>query len=86
MAEYGLLIDYNYCTGCQSCEVACQQEHTHPVGQTLYCLSGAGRVQRDGGVPTTTSSAKTVPVKVVAGCTLVGRLAARMTFIVFLLQ
>ena len=22
--------------------------HTHPVGQTLYCLSGAGRVQRDG--------------------------------------
>jgi quercetin dioxygenase-like cupin family protein len=22
--------------------------HTHPVGQTLYCLSGAGRVQREG--------------------------------------
>ena len=22
--------------------------HAHPVGQTLYCLSGAGRVQRDG--------------------------------------
>ena len=22
--------------------------HTHPVGQTLYCLSGIGRVQRDG--------------------------------------
>ena len=22
--------------------------HSHPVGQTLYCLSGAGRVQRDG--------------------------------------
>lgn len=22
--------------------------HTHPVGQTLYCLSGVGRVQRDG--------------------------------------
>ena len=34
MAEYGLLIDYNYCTGCQSCEVACQQEHRHPVGQS----------------------------------------------------
>ncbi len=34
MAEYGLLIDYKYCTGCQSCEVACQQEHGHPVGQS----------------------------------------------------
>lgn len=34
MAEFGLLIDYNYCTGCLSCEVACQQEHGHPVGQS----------------------------------------------------
>lgn len=23
----GLLIDYNYCTGCHTCEVACQKEH-----------------------------------------------------------
>jgi quercetin dioxygenase-like cupin family protein len=23
--------------------------HTHPVGQTLYCLSGVGRYQREGG-------------------------------------
>jgi quercetin dioxygenase-like cupin family protein len=22
--------------------------HSHPVGQTLYCLSGAGRIQREG--------------------------------------
>jgi quercetin dioxygenase-like cupin family protein len=22
--------------------------HTHPVGQTLYCLSGAGRIQFEG--------------------------------------
>ena len=22
-AAHGLLIDYEYCTGCQSCEVAC---------------------------------------------------------------
>jgi Fe-S-cluster-containing dehydrogenase component len=34
MAEHGLLIDYNYCTGCMSCEVACQQEHNHPTGQS----------------------------------------------------
>ena len=25
-ADYGLLIDYKYCTNCHSCEVACQQE------------------------------------------------------------
>lgn len=24
--EFGLLIDYEYCTGCHSCEVACQRE------------------------------------------------------------
>jgi Fe-S-cluster-containing dehydrogenase component len=33
MAKNGLLIDYNFCTGCLSCEVACQQEHDFPVGQ-----------------------------------------------------
>ena len=25
--SYGLLIDYEYCTGCHTCEVACQMEH-----------------------------------------------------------
>ncbi len=29
----GLLIDYHYCTGCRSCEIACQQEHGYPAGQ-----------------------------------------------------
>ena len=34
MAErYGILIDYDWCTGCHSCEVACQMEHGFPVGQ-----------------------------------------------------
>jgi Fe-S-cluster-containing dehydrogenase component len=32
MSRVGLLIEYDYCTGCLSCEVACQQEHQHPVG------------------------------------------------------
>ena len=32
MAHYSLLIDYDYCTGCHSCEIACQQEHDYPVG------------------------------------------------------
>ncbi len=34
MARYGLLINYDYCTGCHTCEVACQQEHGHPAGTT----------------------------------------------------
>jgi Fe-S-cluster-containing dehydrogenase component len=25
--EYGLLIDYEYCTGCQACSLACAQEY-----------------------------------------------------------
>jgi Fe-S-cluster-containing dehydrogenase component len=30
--EYGLLIDYEYCTGCYACQVACAQEHNWPAG------------------------------------------------------
>ena len=35
MAEkaYGLLINYECCTGCMSCEMACSVEHDIPVGQ-----------------------------------------------------
>ena len=32
--EYGLLIDYEYCTGCHACEVACAQEFHRPQGIT----------------------------------------------------
>jgi Fe-S-cluster-containing dehydrogenase component len=32
MPKYGLLIEYEYCTGCHTCEVACKQEHGYPVG------------------------------------------------------
>jgi Fe-S-cluster-containing dehydrogenase component len=31
-AEYGLLIDYEFCTGCHTCEVACAQEYKHKPG------------------------------------------------------
>jgi len=34
MSQHGLLIDYHFCTGCLTCEVACQQEHGHPPGQS----------------------------------------------------
>lgn len=33
MARYGLLIDYEYCTGCHTCEIACQTEHNLPLDQ-----------------------------------------------------
>ena len=33
MEKYGLLIDYEYCTGCHTCEIACKQEHNYPVGK-----------------------------------------------------
>lgn len=33
MADYGILIDTQWCTGCHSCEVACQMENDLPVGQ-----------------------------------------------------
>jgi len=33
MARNGLLIDYEYCTGCHTCEVACKQELDLPVGK-----------------------------------------------------
>ena len=32
MANKGLMIDYEFCTGCHACEVACKQEHGYPVG------------------------------------------------------
>ena len=28
--KYGLLIDYEYCTGCFTCQVACAQEYRRP--------------------------------------------------------
>ncbi|MDR2107851.1 MAG: hypothetical protein LBP28_00100 [Coriobacteriales bacterium] len=33
MTVYGLLVDYEYCTGCQSCELFCKEEHDLPVGK-----------------------------------------------------
>lgn len=33
MTTYGLLISYGWCSGCQSCEVACKEEHGLPVGK-----------------------------------------------------
>ena len=34
-AKYGLLIDYEYCTGCYACQVACAQEYGWPAGMKV---------------------------------------------------
>ena len=33
MERNAILVDYEWCTGCHSCELACQTEHQLPVGQ-----------------------------------------------------
>ena len=32
MPQNGLFIEYEYCTGCHACEVACKQEHNFTDG------------------------------------------------------
>ena len=32
MTRFGILIDYNFCCGCHTCEIACQKENDLPVG------------------------------------------------------
>ncbi|HZK43287.1 MAG TPA: 4Fe-4S dicluster domain-containing protein [Syntrophomonadaceae bacterium] len=29
MAQYGLFVNYKFCTGCHACEIACQQENNY---------------------------------------------------------
>jgi anaerobic dimethyl sulfoxide reductase subunit B (iron-sulfur subunit) len=45
--QYGLLIDYQYCTGCQTCEVACKEEHDFPVGKWGIRVLDDGPWQKD---------------------------------------
>jgi Fe-S-cluster-containing dehydrogenase component len=44
-----LLIDYNYCTGCHACEVACKKELELPKGQYgIHVLQDGPRQLLDG--------------------------------------
>lgn len=47
MTRYGLLIDHEWCTGCHSCEMACQMEHAMPVGQCGILVKEIGPWQID---------------------------------------
>ncbi len=52
MKKYGLLIDVYYCTGCHSCEVACEQENHLDAGQfgikiTEHVLDQKGKLMID---------------------------------------
>lgn len=48
MSKYGILIDYDWCTGCHSCEFACQMEHQFPIGQTGILVNEIGPWQIKG--------------------------------------
>ena len=48
MAAYGLLIDYEYCTNCGSCQVTCKEEHGYPVGNTGIKVLSDGPWKIDG--------------------------------------
>lgn len=40
--KYALLVDSAWCTGCHTCETACQMEHGLPVGQYGIKVSEVG--------------------------------------------
>ena len=48
MAQYGILVDYEWCTGCHSCEVSCQMEHGLPVDRWGIKIQKIGPWQIDG--------------------------------------
>jgi Fe-S-cluster-containing dehydrogenase component len=45
MTRYGLLIDYEFCTGCHTCEMACKQENNFGVGRTGIKVNEVGPIQ-----------------------------------------
>lgn len=49
MSANGLFINYEFCTGCHSCEVACKKEHKLPKGQFgMHVLQDGPRQMLDG--------------------------------------
>lgn len=48
MKDHALIIDYKYCTGCHSCEVACKNIRNIGVGEWGIHLESRGPVEVDG--------------------------------------
>ena len=48
MSKYALIIDYKFCTGCHSCEVACQKEKALPLDQWGIKLNEQGPMRLEG--------------------------------------
>lgn len=48
MGQQALVIDYKYCTGCHTCEVACRNEKGLPFDQWGIKLSEMGPVKLEG--------------------------------------
>ncbi|MDO5043800.1 MAG: oxidoreductase [Coriobacteriia bacterium] len=42
MAKYGILVDFEWCTGCHTCEVACQMENHLPTDRFGVKLAALG--------------------------------------------
>lgn len=47
MSRYGLLINYEFCSGCHTCELACKQEHGLPVGKFGIQVAVSGPMKMD---------------------------------------
>ena len=47
MEQYGLLVDYYYCTGCHTCEVVCKLDHGLSTEQYGIKLAEIGPWQID---------------------------------------
>jgi len=50
MSQLGLLIDYEFCSGCHSCEMACSMEHGLPIGQFGIKIAQIGPWQIEGDI------------------------------------
>lgn len=47
--KFALLVDADWCTGCHTCETACQMEHGLPVGQYGIKIAEVGPWQYETG-------------------------------------